>query len=226
MIQYFGINQKGRDFFCGDIHGSFGLLGIELAKVFFDERYDRVFATGDLVDRGPNSIEALEYLEKPWFHSVRGNHDHCAVRYPQGNMLMDNYSANGGQWMIDLPIEDQLRVSASLDKLPYMIEVLTTYGKIGVAHAEIPKDDWELCKQDLGNKYVRATLMWSRNNLKVLEHTDFYPKIQNIDIAVVGHTPFLVPTLISNVFHIDTGCGKTGYLSLIESRDLFSRLGL
>ena len=63
----------------------------QLAKVFFDDRYDRVFATGDLVDRGPNSIEALEYLEKPWFHSVRGNHDDSAVRFPLGRMDTSRY---------------------------------------------------------------------------------------------------------------------------------------
>lgn len=221
MIQYFNINQRGRDFFCGDIHGCFGLLRIELAKVFFDERYDRVFATGDLVDRGPNSVEALAYLEKPWFHSVRGNHDHAAVRYPSGNMEIENYAKNGGQWMMDLGITEQLFVSESFDRLPYMIEVLTNHGKIGVVHAEVACDDWNECKSSLDNKYVRMTLMWSRNNLKVFNDTQYHPVISNIDKVVVGHTPFQIPTLIGNTFHIDTGAGKTGYLSLIEAKDVF-----
>ena len=34
-----------------------------------------LFAAGDLVDRGPYSPRVLEWLEHPWFASVRGNHE-------------------------------------------------------------------------------------------------------------------------------------------------------
>lgn len=68
-------NVSGRDFICGDIHGCYSLLYSELDKLNFDESKDRLFCTGDLVDRGPESLDVLDIIDKSWFHSVLGNHD-------------------------------------------------------------------------------------------------------------------------------------------------------
>jgi serine/threonine protein phosphatase 1 len=71
----FSKNEIGRDFVCGDIHGCFGQLKQLMHDVGFNEKTDRLFALGDLVDRGPNSLEALQWLQYPWFHSIMGNHE-------------------------------------------------------------------------------------------------------------------------------------------------------
>ena len=75
LVHSFTMNDNGRDFVVGDIHGMFGALEGLLAEVEFNEEHDRLFSVGDLVDRGPDSNRALEWLAKPWFFACRGNHE-------------------------------------------------------------------------------------------------------------------------------------------------------
>ena len=60
----FEANALGRDFAVGDIHGAFADLRRALDAIGFDEHRDRLFSVGDLVDRGPESEAALEWLKK------------------------------------------------------------------------------------------------------------------------------------------------------------------
>lgn len=53
----------GRDFVVGDVHGEFPTLESLLAQVGFAPERDRLFALGDLVDRGPRSTDALAWME-------------------------------------------------------------------------------------------------------------------------------------------------------------------
>jgi serine/threonine protein phosphatase 1 len=75
FIRYFQKNKIGRDFVCGDIHGCFDELECELKNNHFNESCDRIFCVGDLIDRGPRSKDALEYYQKDWFRTVKGNHE-------------------------------------------------------------------------------------------------------------------------------------------------------
>lgn len=141
-------NVKGRDFVVGDLHGCFDLLEDELSRVGFDSGADRLFSVGDLIDRGPYSLECLRLLRESWFYAVRGNHE---------AMLLDHYATstspygyrdatrlffrNGGHWVQELDadtrqelIEDLLpRVVA----LPYVMSVATPEGQFHVVHAEL-----------------------------------------------------------------------------------------
>jgi serine/threonine protein phosphatase 1 len=73
-IQRIAANSRGRDFVIGDLHGCLDQLQLKLALVSFaPERGDRLFAVGDLVDRGPDSLGCLNLLREPWFFSVLGN---------------------------------------------------------------------------------------------------------------------------------------------------------
>ena len=57
-----GRNDKGRDLVVGDVHGHFAPLRRALAELEVAE-HDRVFSLGDLVDRGPDSFQAKEWME-------------------------------------------------------------------------------------------------------------------------------------------------------------------
>ena len=75
----------GRDFVVGDVHGEFDTLEAMLASVGFRPGRDRLFALGDLVDRGPRSADALAWMENGQIElSVRGNHE---------QMLLDRIDA-------------------------------------------------------------------------------------------------------------------------------------
>jgi serine/threonine protein phosphatase 1 len=75
-IRRVSANSQGRDFVIGDLHGCLDQLQDKLNSASFEpERGDRLFAVGDLVDRGPDSLGCLKLLQEPWFFSVLGNHD-------------------------------------------------------------------------------------------------------------------------------------------------------
>ena len=66
----------GRDLVIGDLHGHFDTLEHALAALAFDTARDRLFSVGDLIDRGPRSRDAIEWLTAGRFAgAVRGNHE-------------------------------------------------------------------------------------------------------------------------------------------------------
>ncbi|MFI8415142.1 bis(5'-nucleosyl)-tetraphosphatase (symmetrical) ApaH [Serratia sp. NPDC078593] len=61
----------------GDVHGCFDELKSLLAQVSFDPQQDTLWLTGDLVARGPGSLEVLRYVRSlgSSVRMVLGNHD-------------------------------------------------------------------------------------------------------------------------------------------------------
>lgn len=64
-------------YFIGDIQGCFDGLQRALSAVAFNKSTDTLWLTGDLIARGPGSLETLEYLYKNQdsVQTVLGNHD-------------------------------------------------------------------------------------------------------------------------------------------------------
>jgi bis(5'-nucleosyl)-tetraphosphatase (symmetrical) len=69
--------ESGSLFFIGDVQGCFDSLQSLLDRIRFNPRQDRLIFCGDLVNRGPKSLEVLDFcIKNP--NSVRvvlGNHD-------------------------------------------------------------------------------------------------------------------------------------------------------
>ncbi len=98
-------NGDGRDFVVGDLHGHRGLLERELDRIGFDTRRDRLLSVGDLIDRGPDSMDTLRLLDEPWFHAVLGNHELMLLNYLDfyGSRMHSRkaYAAGGGRWIVE-----------------------------------------------------------------------------------------------------------------------------
>ena len=224
VIQRYELNTVGRDFFVGDIHGMFDLLEMEMAHHNFDESKDRIFSVGDLVDRGERSNEAVDWVSRQYFHAVRGNHEDMAIRAHTGNMDKLNHVLNGGAWIVGLSTNEQKSISVELSKLPYMIEVQTIFGRVGIVHAELIEGDWhktqvELMKESRSSiKSAESVVLWGR--MKITEKDDSV--VTGIDHLVVGHTPVVKPIRLGNVCYIDTGACFGRSLQFVEAAELFA----
>ena len=212
-------NEQGRDFAVGDVHGHFSRLQDSLDRLGFDPARDRLFSVGDLVDRGPESEAALEWLARPWFYAVQGNHEDYAIRHVRtGEVDVMNWRGYGGGWFLDLPAEQQEVYAEAFAKLPIAIEVETTAGAVGLLHADCPVLFWPRLEFALQDRYKRtsAACQWSRDRLRQMNRTG----IQGVRAVVAGHTPVTAPLALGNVYHIDTEGWQSGYFTFLDLESL------
>ena len=213
-IAKFSVNQHGRDLAVGDIHGHFERLKKTLAAARFDPAVDRLFSVGDLVDRGPQPEKSLDWLARPWFHAVRGNHEDYAIRWARSRRMdAANYRRNGGGWFLDLGAAEQDRFARAFTKLPFAIEVETRGGIVGIVHADCPVWSWRRMDSALQSRAGQARCMWSRDRLTSGDMSG----VADVRAVVTGHTPVAQPVVLHNVYHIDTaGWTPQGHFTLLD----------
>lgn len=212
MTEKHRANTIGRDFFVGDIHGQYDLLMQALKEVRFNKKTDRLFAVGDLIDRGADSFKCLSLAFEPWFYGVRGNHEMLAMdALEKGGRHWDLWLVNGGTWAYSESIKEVKQIlGEALLHLPYTREIeLETGKRIGMVHAEPPCDWNDIDATD------PQQLVWGRTRIS---RGDTSP-IANIDAVIVGHTILENPKALGNVFYIDTGAFHTGRLTLLDARE-------
>lgn len=215
MIKHFELNEKGRDFVVGDIHGCFDKLTTKLREINFDTLKDRLFSVGDMVDRGEKSEECLRWINKSWFHPVRGNHEQMAIDYVNGECDTYGYMQNGGSWFIALPETEQKCFAVMFDDLPIAIDVQTKNGLVGIVHAECPVDDWASLERELlgeRSELFKDVCLWDRFRF---QH-NVIANIESVHEVIVGHTPTNEPSYRGNVRYIDTGAVFGRELTVVE----------
>lgn len=220
-IQKFIKNEHGRDLFATDIHGCFEILRELLDCISFDETKDRLFLGGDLVDRGPQSLEVLEWLQKHWVHSVLGNHEQMCMRSGVSGSKK-SHTDYGGEWFCSLGKSERRNIINEFRKLPFAIEVEGKDGRrFGIVHAECPFDDWALfltALQNTPSAWVMGTKMietalWGWNKYRLGDTSE----IKHLDVLFVGHTALTMPAKLANVRYMDTGvCFKGGHLTITD----------
>lgn len=224
-LQRFARNLRGRDFVVGDVHGHFELLERLLERVTFDTAADRLFAAGDLVDRGPYSPQVFDWLAKPWFASVRGNHEQLVIDVVLAGDDRDLHFRNGGAWLYKLTPVTRERIAWRLQQLPLVIEVELGEGRrAGIVHAEAPVSpafpDWDsgvaALAGELGDSARRNAVglaMWARTRIEKEDAT----VIAGLERLYVGHTAQSAVRPLGNTHYIDTGSGYAdGCLSLVD----------
>lgn len=210
----FDRNLQGRDFVVGDIHGCFTLLQTALDAIGFSPTVDRLFCSGDLVDRGPESHQVVSWLDKPWFFATMGNHDFMVAQYVlNGPHAISNIERLGGGWLLDLPKAQQLVIARRLSALPLAIQVETSEGPVGIVHADFPTDDWQHVETPFSED-DRQICLWSTMRFDRM----YSVEVKNVRALIHGHLTFSTAQQIANVFFIDTGgwMASEGHFTFID----------
>lgn len=219
--------KHGEYYFVGDVHGNFTKLANSLAHIGFDQRYDTLVCVGDLVDRGPESADILQFLRYPFIRSVMGNHEVFAIQYsgirtsPQFHINPTDYIRWGGEWFMNLLPQTRQKIAARLSKLPIAIEVMTAKGKIGVVHGNIPNTWADTIARLLGDDLnKRLTIIdwcqWDRSKLKAEDRSG----VDDLRALVTGHSPVIAATKHGNRYYIDTNSRFGGEFTFLRGSDL------
>lgn len=215
-------NTTGRDFFVGDIHGCLNKLYEALARHQFDHATDRLISVGDLIDRGPHSLEVVrEFMVRPNYFAVRGNHEQMMLDAYSGTFMMAlaNHLQNGGQWSIALTDAERIEILDFFETLPIALTVEQIGDKppIGVVHADCRHDNWRSFVRALEQLPPHADpphdALWCRDRWRSWAPTQ---RIQGVKAVVVGHTPQKnAPTWSGNVVNIDSRAYADGPITLL-----------
>lgn len=216
-------NPVGRDFVVGDLHGNLTLLERALDTLTFDEQQDRLFCVGDLIDRGRDSQQLIEWLAKPWFHACIGNHEAVMLDYEatRSSELAQTWQKFGGGWFFKLPRATQREIARMVrEHCHYAIEIQSVGGtpEIGIVHADVPYQlSWQEFKQALTvEEDIRYQTVWSRERGRGEVQT----AVEGIHTLVCGHEIVAKAHKRANVWLLDTGAYLSGIargkLSVLE----------
>lgn len=227
-------NIAGRDIIIGDLHGHPEILHRILERAEFDPSRDRVISTGDLIDRGPNSLGCLELLNEPWFFAVRGNHEqHLAaiitavsdgLNYGQSIARATAHISNtvtrmGTEWFpqwLAGPSFDRQHMNAICARiltLPHILVIGDGLQRFNVVHADLldaglASDDRIDAAHGLQNDHCEQTLLWSRTAYRCLQDGYDAPDLeQRLSLTFCGHNATPLPMAWGQHMFIDTGCG-------------------
>ena len=198
----------GRDWIVGDVHGCFRTLSQALHAIDFEHGRDRLFSVGDLIDRGPNSVEALEWLEGDCFDAVvMGNHEAEMVRMLQTGEILSPAKPYQ-QWMWNIARQDLFRWHRALRPLPLAVTAETAHGRVGIVHCSTWGDSWETTVETLEKRDIAAinmVLLGVDERERRAGPTDNV--VTGIDRVFAGHDAREQVEQRGNTWCIDTGAG-------------------
>ena len=235
---------KGRVLVIADVHGHFKALEDRLRELNYNPKEDRLVFLGDLIDRGPHSALAVEYLNHA---RVLGNHEQMfwnAVQSPPFRHADLVFLRNGGGWITNIVKQEWKPMAERLIDAPVALEILTPAGnRIGVVHAEVPYTHWDqvrtilsrMTRRDLETMqrfYMDETLaehprllhlygyLWGRQVI-CGEPTQ---RVHGIDHTFHGHTPVQQILTRGNATWCDGHAYAGGPMNVIDVDDFLRQL--
>lgn len=236
-FQTLSVNEQGNDFFIGDIHGAFDELSEHLNHIHFNPKTDRLICVGDLLDRGQDSFQALDWLQRPYVFSVRGNHEEMYLQWQnlkkneRKAYEMDFYFPNGGEWVQQHTEEEHRLLAQCIQELPYMLIVPNRLGKnIGVVHAGLPDGAaWPEFSNTPITQSSSRDMLWSTDRLfshlgQSSKHIFDEGIIPGLDAVVCGHIKVAEPIWAGNFLYLETqGWKDTGHFSSFSFDEILKK---
>jgi bis(5'-nucleosyl)-tetraphosphatase (symmetrical) len=187
-----------RRFFIGDVHGCAEELGL-LLKSFKLEPEDQLFCVGDVINKGPDSLGALEIVQQNQIKCVLGNHEAHFIQ------LMENpemRNSNYGQAMLERWRGREEQVYAQVIEWPYWIE----FDDIILVHAGL--DPRFKRPEDMAHRVLISIRHWDGEGqyLNTLDNPPWF-ECGSWDKGVVfGHWALRGLVDLPGFKGLDTGC--------------------
>lgn len=198
-------------FVVGDIHGCFDKLRALMDKIPINYAQDQLIFIGDYIDRGPSSVEVVDYLidvkkRVPGTIFLMGNHEDMLQNYLDGSDRF-TYLLNGGQ----RTLEEYLNRSNNPKTYPVPSEHLEFFNSLFLYYQT---EDYIFVHAGLRKKVPlesqeKMDLLWIRDEF-IYSDFNFGKRV------IFGHTPFKEPLLQSNKIGIDTGAVYGNRLTCIQ----------
>ena len=232
----------------GDLHGCAGELEALLARLgyaatgkaeFFGDTAPiyahpdgrRAVFLGDLVDRGPRTLDTLRIVramvEAGTALCLPGNHDAKLLRALRGRDVKVNHGLETTLAEIEALPEDR-RAGVRRDIAEFLDALVSHYvldgGNLVVAHAGLKEE-----MQGRGSRAVREFCLYGETTGETDEfglpvRYNWAAEYRGTASVVYGHTPVPVPEWFNNTINIDTGCVFGGSLTALRypERELVS----
>ena len=219
LVKIWDKEIKGKLWAVGDIHGCYNLLMTRLKEISFDFENDLLVAVGDLVDRGTQNIQCVELLSKPWFASVRGNHEDLCIGGLHNESYKRCHVANGGEWFYMLDGQAMYNIAKTFAELPVVLEISHNGKKFGFVHGHIEQNNWDEFKETFTQEPTAfrdpsELAMWGRERLN--DENLQYTHVSGVDAVIMGHTVTQRPCKRDNCYWIDTGAVHWGTMTILD----------
>ena len=219
LVKIWDKEIKGKLWAVGDIHGCYNLLMTRLKEIGFDFENDLLIAVGNLVDRGTQNIQCVELLSKPWFTSVKGNHEDLCIGGLHNESYKRCHVANGGEWFYMLDGQAMYNIAKTFAELPVVLEISHNGKKFGFVHGHIEQNNWDEFKETFTQEPTAfrdpsELAMWGRERLN--DENLQYTHVSGVDAVIMGHTVTQKPCKRDNCYWIDTGAVHWGTMTILD----------
>ena len=202
-------------FAIGDIHGTIDRLQDLMQKIPIDFANDTLIFIGDYIDRGPGSVEVVNYLldlKKRWpgIIFLKGNHEEMLQKYLDGSDRF-TYLLNGGQKTLD----SYLSKTVQTGSFPIPAEHMDFFNSLRLYYET---ESHIFVHAGLRPKVPLASqesedMLWIRDKFIHSRYNFGKP-------VVFGHTPLEKPLVEANKIGIDTGAVYGNALTCVQLPDM------
>ena len=227
------LDPNKRHFVVGDVHGRYEALLNLLEEINYDDTTDMIYSVGDVIDRGPQSVEVIKFFQQPNTHVARGNHEQMIINQKDWKSVW-LHPPHGGPATLASLAEHNLDMNwleQFCNKLPVCLDVGDTdqEGAFRVIHAELPprlsEDDFCSYLIEHPDDAAEGEMLWGRRTInqakRNIEHmlpagygVEFHPNWTTRNVFC-GHTPIERSIRVGNMWWLDTWKSKT--MSMINA---------
>lgn len=208
--KYISHNFK-RTIVVGDIHGCYDEFMQLLETIGFTD-HDMLITVGDMVNRGPKSIEVVRFfLDTPNAYAVLGNHERRLSGAMKGT-IQPAWSQL--HTMMQIPEDERNQWIHFFDTLPAVLEtpdVIVTHARLDPSMPLKDQDPYYTCA--VGG--LNAVIETDKNGIP-LWYYKWIERTKDLKMICFGHLTFpRVELLSQKLFALDEGVAKGGRLNAL-----------